>query len=80
MPAARLRRWSLAVCGLIALQMVFGAVLRHTYSPVGQRGHLLVAFGVVATVAWLVKGAYDGPGRDRRLTAAATCLAAMTIA
>src|SRR6516162_1994804 len=45
-PGRRLRNWSLFTAGLIYVQLVFGAVVRHTDSPLGRRGHLLVAFAV----------------------------------
>lgn len=51
----RLQRWALAAVALIFLQIVLGAVLRHTNSGFGQRGHLLMAFGVVLAAAWLWK-------------------------
>jgi heme A synthase len=53
------RRWSLYVVGLVYLQIVLGAILRHTYSRLAQRGHILVAFAVVAATAWLLKLALD---------------------
>jgi heme A synthase len=36
-------------------QLVWGALLRQTMSPLAQRGHLLTAFAVVAMFAWLAK-------------------------
>lgn len=48
------RWWSLATAGLVYIQILFGAVVRHTESPVGPRGHLLMAFVVVAAVTSLV--------------------------
>ena len=73
--AARLRRWSPLPVGLVFAQIVLGAVLRHTYSSLGQRGHVLVAFAVVAGVVWLVKEVWDCPHRDRALTLSAALLA-----
>lgn len=70
----RLRRWSLIGTGLVYLQIVFGAVLRHTYSSLGQRGHLLIAFAVVASVAWIAKEVWEHHGADRTLVWAATAL------
>jgi cytochrome c oxidase assembly protein subunit 15 len=54
-PTASARAAALTVAGLLYLQIIFGAILRHTYSAWGQRGHLLVAFVVVTAVAWLVR-------------------------
>jgi cytochrome c oxidase assembly protein subunit 15 len=60
----RLQRWSIITAILLYAQIVLGAVLRHyTYSPVGQRGHLLFAFVSVAAVAWLIKLALEDPAR-----------------
>jgi cytochrome c oxidase assembly protein subunit 15 len=76
---AGLRRWSLVTASLVFLQLVFGAVLRHTHSPLGQRGHLLIAFAVVAAVVWLAKIVWDHPTVDRRMTAAMTFLTVLVV-
>jgi cytochrome c oxidase assembly protein subunit 15 len=62
-----LRRWSLATVALVFLQILLGGFLRHTYSTLGQRGHLLVAFAVVVGVVWLVKEIVDQRQRERHL-------------
>lgn len=72
-----LRRWSLAAAGLIYLQIVFGAWIRHTGSPFGQRLHVLLAFGVVAAATGLLCVIFTQQPRDRRLTGPATLLAAL---
>jgi cytochrome c oxidase assembly protein subunit 15 len=54
-----MQRWSLVVVSLLFVQIVLGVFLRHTFSPVSQRGHLLVSFAVVAAVVWLVKLAVE---------------------
>jgi len=64
---AGLKRWAMFTAGLIYLQIVLGAVMRHTYSVAGQRGHLLIAFGVVAAFVWLLKLALEE--HDRTLLA-----------
>jgi heme a synthase len=46
--APSLRRWSLLLTGLIFLQLIWGAVLRHTNGVLAQRMHFLTAFAVVA--------------------------------
>jgi heme A synthase len=77
MPLAgpRLRRVTLLVVALVYTQIVFGALLRHTYSPFGPRGHLLVAFAVVAGVGWVVKEVWEHHRGDRALTVPAMILA-----
>ena len=66
--AHRIRRGSVVVTALIFLQIVLGGFLRHTYSTLGQRGHLLVAFAVVAGVVFLAKDIWDRPVADRAAT------------
>jgi cytochrome c oxidase assembly protein subunit 15 len=56
---ARISRLSLVTAGLIYLQVVLGAVVRHQDLPLGARAHLLVAFAAVAAVVWLVKTVLD---------------------
>jgi heme A synthase len=58
----RARRPAWLLLGLVFLQLVFGAALRHTANPLSQRGHLLTAFGVVAVSVWLASTAAQGPG------------------
>jgi cytochrome c oxidase assembly protein subunit 15 len=70
----RLRYGTLAVTVLVFTQIVLGAVLRHTYSPWGQRGHLLIAFAVVGGVVWLSREVFSHPARNRRLTIATMLL------
>jgi cytochrome c oxidase assembly protein subunit 15 len=74
---AKLRYAALLTSALVFLQIVFGALLRHTYSTLGQRGHLLVAFGVVAGVAYLVREALERPARQRGLLAPVALLAVL---
>ncbi len=76
---ARLRRGSLLLTALVFLQLVFGAVLRHTHSGLAQRGHLLVAFAVVAAAAWLIQAVWNTRGADRVLATAAKLLAALLV-
>jgi len=76
MPAG-IARWSLYVMSLLSLQIVLGAVLRHTYAPVAQRGHMLVAFAVVAATVWLVRLTLDNEVGDTSLTSAVLWLAGL---
>jgi cytochrome c oxidase assembly protein subunit 15 len=64
----RLRFWSVMVAALLYVQIVLGAVVRHTDANVGPRAHLLTAFAVVAAVVWLIKLAYDAPVHEKTLT------------
>jgi len=71
----QLRRWSLWTAVLVYCQLVLGGFVRHTSSGLGQRGHLLFAFAIVATVVWLMKCIFAAPRPDGRLTLAASLLA-----
>jgi cytochrome c oxidase assembly protein subunit 15 len=68
----RLQRWSIVTAVLIYMQLVLGALVRHTSSPLGPRGHLLAAFAVVAAVMWLVKLAVDQPASRGLIASVAT--------
>jgi len=63
--ARRALRLSLVLMAVAFGQVVWGALLRQTLSPMAQRGHLFTAFAVVALVAWLGKMVFDNP--DLRL-------------
>ncbi len=66
--------------GLIYVQIVFGSLVRHTYSSVGPRAHVLVAFCVAIVVAWLTREAWDRDRSEKRLRASVAVLAALTAA
>jgi heme a synthase len=74
---ARLRVWTLVIVALVSLQIVFGALLRHSYSQLGPRGHFLVAFVVVAAVAWLAKEVWERHSGERALVVPAAILAGL---
>jgi heme A synthase len=76
---ARLRRWSLLTVGLVYVQLVLGALVRHKDLVLGARAHLLAAFAVVAAVVWLVKEVLERPHRTRQETAAALVLAGLVV-
>jgi cytochrome c oxidase assembly protein subunit 15 len=62
----RLAAWTLGLCGLVFVQIVFGAIVRHSYLRLAQRLHMLIAFGVLAAVLWvMVLMREEAPG-DRR--------------
>jgi heme A synthase len=63
----RLRRLALLLVALVFLQLVWGALLRHTYRPLAQRGHLLTAFAVVAVAIVLIQRVWGNPSFRRRL-------------
>jgi cytochrome c oxidase assembly protein subunit 15 len=63
----RLRRLGLLTAALVYLQIVFGAVVRHTDAAIGPRVHLLLAFAVVASAATLGAVYWMSASRDARL-------------
>jgi heme a synthase len=62
-----LRRWSLALTMLVFLQLVWGALVRHTNGALAQRMHFLTAFAVVAIAVWFARTAWMMPGTRRVL-------------
>ena len=73
------RIWRLSVWTgfLIFVQIVFGAILRHTSSRLGQRGHILIAFAVVAAVALLVKAVFEKRDSEKPLAISVAVLAVL---
>jgi heme A synthase len=65
--STRAFRLSLLLTAVAFGQLVWGAVLRHTLSPLSQRGHLLTAFLVVAVIVWLAKTVLENSGLRRVL-------------
>jgi heme A synthase len=65
--ASRALRQSLHLTALAFLQIVFGALLRHTLSPLSQRLHLLGAFFVVVMIVWLARTVFTNPDLRRLL-------------
>jgi len=63
----RVRRWSLALTALVFVQLIWGALLRHTNGALAQRLHFLTAFAVVAVAAWLAHTVLASPGARRLL-------------
>jgi cytochrome c oxidase assembly protein subunit 15 len=62
------RRAALALVGLMYVQIVFGAIMRHKAAALGVRLHILLAFATVAAAGWLWavvlrKHAAGTPGR-----------------
>ena len=49
----RVRRASLVLVGVMYLQIVFGAVMRHKELALGTRMHILLAFAVVGAAIWV---------------------------
>jgi heme A synthase len=71
----QLRRTALLAVTVVYLQVIFGASVRHTFSPLAQRAHFLAAFGAVAVLAWLCKLVLADRAGPRRLARAVVVLA-----
>jgi heme A synthase len=65
--ARRCRRTSLVLAGIVFLQLLWGAAVRHLYNPSAVRLHVLTAFAVVAAVVWLIRTAWEEPSGRRVL-------------
>ena len=59
----RLARLSLALVGLLFVQLVWGVLVRHNPTPLSQRLHFLTAFLVVAVAVWLLRAAFTARAR-----------------
>lgn len=64
-----LRRAATLATGCMFIQIVAGATLRHTLSPVSQRLHLMLAFVATAAVVWMLKLIFDSRERILRTPA-----------
>jgi heme A synthase len=74
---AVVRRWAFVVLAALLVQAVFGALVRHYHSGVGQRLHVLFAFAVVVAIYQLWRAAGRKPAGsdgDRGLRVAASLL------
>jgi cytochrome c oxidase assembly protein subunit 15 len=65
--AQRLRRGALLLTGVVFLQLIWGALVRHTNGALAQRLHLLTAFAVVAVAVWFARTALANPPARRLL-------------
>src|SRR5262249_30017683 len=60
-------RWlSVALVGLLFVQLVWGVLVRRLPTGLAQRMHFLSAFLIVAGVVWLVRGVFADPAARRR--------------
>ncbi len=75
--APSLQTVSLAVAGLAGLQLVLGAVIRH--SGAGVSWHLLGASGLLGTVAWVVVRVHRASPRPVELVTGARHLALLLV-
>jgi branched-chain amino acid transport system permease protein len=64
---------------LALLQLVWGALVRHHHDPLAQRAHLLTAFAVVATAAWLARAVAGSPPARALLGGPLAVLAALLL-
>lgn len=65
-PSRRLlSRLSLALVGLLFVQLIWGAMVRHAPNALNQRLHLLTAFLAVALAVWLIRVGFTTAARPR---------------
>lgn len=57
----RLNRFAVVLVAVVLTQLVWGALIRHSPTPLSQRLHLLTAFGVVAVAVWLLRAGFGSP-------------------
>ncbi len=65
---------ALLVACIVLVQLVFGALLRHTFLSTGPRLHLIGAFAVLAAVTWLARAVWESPTAWKRLGRSVTVL------
>lgn len=75
-----LRRLTRALVGLLFVQLIFGALVRHSPDSLNQRLHLLTAFVVVVAAVWLLRVALtDAASRSRMKVAGWLLTALLTV-
>jgi heme A synthase len=62
-----LGRLSFALVGLLFVQLIWGAMVRHAPNALNQRLHLMTAFLAVALAAWLLRAGFTMPGARARI-------------
>jgi heme a synthase len=72
--ARRLASWSAITTALVFTQLILGGVVRHTHVVFGPRGHLLLAFAVVALTIKLVHMIHEAHPDNRHLGRLGTIL------
>ncbi len=77
--ALRCRRTASVLAGLVFLQVVLGAFVRHLQSPSAVRLHVLTAFAVTAGVVWLLRTAWERPAGRRVLGRPLVVMAALLV-
>ncbi len=63
----RLRKMTLGVCALVYVQVIFGAIVRHSHPRLAQRLHFLLAFAVFGAILWLLMALREEANWDRRV-------------
>jgi heme a synthase len=75
----QLRRGTLIIVGLLLTQLILGAFVRHRLFPLAQRGHLLVAFTVLAGIVWLATTALTDPASNPNVRRAVKLMLALVV-
>jgi heme A synthase len=72
-----LNRLSLGLVAILFVQLIWGALVRHTPNALNQRLHLLTAFLAVALAVWLIRAIATNPAARARAGFTAWLLAAL---
>jgi heme A synthase len=60
-PSRSLRGWAAVLAGLLFVQVIWGAMVRHDPSPLTQKLHFLTAFLATAVAVWVVLSLFVDP-------------------
>jgi heme A synthase len=60
-PPRSLRAWAAVLAGLLFVQVIWGAMVRHDPSPLTQKLHFLTAFLATAVAVWVVRSLFVDP-------------------
>jgi heme A synthase len=67
---SRVARLAWIFVGVVFLQLVWGALIRHNPTPISQRLHLMTAFLVLGVGVWLVRAVHESTSAWRQFRAA----------
>ncbi len=74
-----IRMWSVALVGLLFIQVIWGAMIRHDPNPLTQRLHFLTAFLATAAAVWVLRAVFADPAARLRVRSAGYLLCGLLI-
>ena len=75
----RIRELALLLTGVVLVQLIWGALVRHNPTPLAQRLHLITAFAVVAAAVWTMRSARNSATNWERLRKPCIILSAFLV-